>query len=231
MELRVAEPAPGGGPSPLASARLRRQLTVEEAARRTGLTSEQVEWLEGGRVYRFPSGDDALATAVLYASALGIEPREARELAGLPVPATPVANTHGRLAVLAGLVVVAAALAAALLLPRGEPRSAAARRAAAVEARLPPPWKIEVDVLNGAGDIDHTRSVASRVGALAYRLHRVARADRFDYRRTAVYFEPRGQALGVRLARQLGVVALPLPAGANPRRLVVIVGPRKGPGD
>jgi transcriptional regulator with XRE-family HTH domain len=230
MSLPLAE-LESSGPSPLASARLHRQLTVEEAARRTGLTTEQVEWLEQGRIYRFPSSDDALAASVLYASGLHIEPREAREIAGLPVPPTPVANRPGRLAVLAGLVLASAALAAVFLLPGGDRRSAAARRAAAAEAHLPPPWKIEVDVLNGAGDIDNTRRVASRIGALAYRIHRVARADRFDYQRSAVYFEPRGRALGVRLARQLGVVALPLPAGTNPRRLVVIVGPRKGPGD
>ena len=47
--------------SPLASARLHRKLTVEEAARRAGLTADQIEWLEEGRVYRFPSADDALA--------------------------------------------------------------------------------------------------------------------------------------------------------------------------
>jgi transcriptional regulator with XRE-family HTH domain len=229
MSVRLAEPS-SSGPSPLASARLHRQLTLEEAARRTGLTTEQVEWLEQGRIYRFPSSDDALAAAVLYASGLRVEPREARELAGLPVPPAAVANKHGRIAVLVGLLLATAALTATFLLP-GDRRPSPAARARAAEAHLPPPWKIEVDVLNGAGDIDHTRRVASRIGALAYRIHRVARADRFDYQRTAVYFEPRGLPLGVRLARQLGVVALPLPAGTNPRRLVVIVGPRKGPGD
>ena len=46
--------------SPLAAARLHRQLTVEEAAKRAGLTADEVEWLEDGRVYRFPSADAAL---------------------------------------------------------------------------------------------------------------------------------------------------------------------------
>ena len=89
---------------------------------------------------------------------------------------------------------------------------------------------MRVDVLNGAGDINWTRQVASRIGALGYRLGRVARASRFDYRSTAVYYEPGGQALAIRLARVLGTITTPLPGGSNPRRLVVIVGPRRGPG-
>ena len=35
-------------------------LTVEQAAKRAGLTPDQVEWLEEGRVYRFPSVDHAI---------------------------------------------------------------------------------------------------------------------------------------------------------------------------
>ena len=96
-------------------------------------------------------------------------------------------------------------------------------------AALPPPWKVRVDVLNGAGDINWTRQVASRIGALGYRLGRVARASRFDYRSTAVYYEPGGLALAVRLARTLGTVTSPLPGGSNAHRLVVIVGPHRGP--
>src|SRR6266566_3272755 len=72
-------------PSPLASARLQRKLTVDEAARRAGLTPDQIEWLEAGRVYRFPAADDALVAVVLYATAIGIDQDEARGLARLPV--------------------------------------------------------------------------------------------------------------------------------------------------
>ena len=61
--------------SPLAKARLARQLTVEEAAKRAQLSPDQVRWLEEGRVYRFPSTDDALIATLLYAAALGIEHR------------------------------------------------------------------------------------------------------------------------------------------------------------
>jgi hypothetical protein len=58
----------------------------------------------------------------------------------------------------------------------------------------------------------------------------VSRAGRFDYPETSVYFPPGGEKIGRRLADQLGVSARPLPAGKNPRRLVVIVGPRRALG-
>jgi hypothetical protein len=45
-----------------------------------------------------------------------------------------------------------------------------------------------------------------------------------------VYFPPGGEKIGRRLANQLGVTARPLPAGKNPRRLVVIVGPPRALG-
>ena len=111
---------------------------------------------------------------------------------------------------------------------RSATRSAAS--GAATGAPLPPAWRVDVDVLNGSGDINFTRRVASRIGSIGYRIHHVGRANRFDYPRTAVYYEPGGQRLAVRLARQIGVVTMPLPNGRNPRRLVVIVGPHKGPG-
>ena len=41
--------------SPLVRARVARQLTREEAAKRAGRPVDRVEWLEEGRVYRFPS--------------------------------------------------------------------------------------------------------------------------------------------------------------------------------
>jgi transcriptional regulator with XRE-family HTH domain len=220
-------------PSPLAAARLLRQLTIEEAARRAGLRLEEVEWLEEGRVYRFRTTDEALAAAVVYATALEVAHHEARELAGLPVGhLPPTANPLARIAALGAVVAAIVALLALVVLPGLTRRTSlsAAQRAAA-GAPLPPPWRIDVDVLNGSGDINFTRQVASRIGAIGYRIHRVGRANRFDYVRTAVYYEPGGQLVAVRLARQLGVVTTPLPGGRNPRRLVVIVGPHKGPGD
>jgi transcriptional regulator with XRE-family HTH domain len=216
--------------SPLVRARVARQLTREEAAKRAGLPVDRVEWLEEGRVYRFASADEALTTLLVYASALGVEHREARELAGLPVPPKPFEPSNRvRLLGLVALAAAAVAFAAFLSLPGsdgGSPQAAFEE----VAAKLPPPWKIRVEVLNGGGDINWTRQVASKIGAMAYTIDHVGRADRFDYQETAVYFEPGGRDVAVRLARQLGVKTRPLPGGSNPRHLLVIVGPQRGPG-
>jgi hypothetical protein len=96
---------------------------------------------------------------------------------------------------------------------------------------LPPAWRIPVTVLNGSGDMIYTRRVADRVLSFAYRVKRVGRADSFRYPQTAVFFPPRCEAVGVRLAKQLGVAAKPLPGGAGPCQLYVIVGPARGPGE
>ena len=208
-------------PSPLASARLQRKLTVDEAARRAGLTPDQIEWLEAGRVYRFPAADDALVAVVLYATAIGIDQDEARGLARLPVEPRPERYPRSRIVSVAAGVVVLVALAVTLVGGFGGD----AKKRNLETTALPPPWKFSVDVLNGGGDIYYTRALASKIGGLGYKIKRVARADRFDYPSTAVYFEPGGDAYGNRLARQLGVQAKPLPGGSNPRRLVVIAGP------
>ena len=221
MEL-VQPLDPTGDTSPLAAARLHKGLTVEEAARRTGLSADEVEWLEAGRVYRFPSTDAAIVATLLYATGLGLDHREARIVAGLPVPPRPVEVARkGRIVVLVAVAATLGALVSAVVMPHGH----AAAPPAAAASQLAPPWKIAVDVLNGGGDINYTRRVASRIGALGYHIGRVRRANRFDYPRTAVYFEPGGEAIGLRLARQLGVPLKPLPGGSNPNRLVTIVGP------
>ena len=58
--------------SALTTARLQRRLTGRAAAKRAGLTPDQVEWLEEGRVYRFPSTDHAIEATLLLAAALEI---------------------------------------------------------------------------------------------------------------------------------------------------------------
>jgi len=217
--------------SPLAAARLRRQLTREEAARRAGLPLEQVEWLEEGRAYRFPSGDTAMLAAVVYATSLGIERREARQLAGLPLQPRALGwNPLSRVAVTVAFLVLLAALGVALAVPHISfgghgSKAAAPGSVAATSDGLPPTWKVSVDVLNGSGDINYTRQVADRIGAMAYRIRRVAKADRFDYPHTTVFFEPRGEGVARRLAGQLGVATAPLPGGKQPLHLVVVVGP------
>jgi hypothetical protein len=217
--------------SAFAAARLRRRLTVEEAAKRASLTPDQVEWLEEGRVYRFPSSDHALEAALLLATSLELDRREARELCGLPVPPRPLdVNPTGRLVGVAAISAALMALVAFVLVPAISDRPTPVDPVVAQAASLPKAWQVRVEVLNGAGDIVWTRQVASSIQSLAYTVKNVRRADRFDYPRTAVYYAPGGRLLAVRLARQLGVVTKPLPGGDDPNRLVVIVGPKRGPG-
>lgn len=217
LDARVAPAAE----SPLARARLHRQLTVEETARRAGLHPEEVRWLEDGRVYRFPSSDHALLATMLLATALGIDHREALELAGRPVPPRPLqVNAWARVAVVAGIVLVLASLVGAFRLATGGHVSTTRGHVA-----VPAPWTVKVVVLNGSGDINATRQLASRIGALGYTVQKVGKADRFDYLQTSVFFAPGGDAVALRLAKQIGADVKPLPGGDDPRRLVVIAGP------
>ena len=225
MEL-VTELRTHAEPPRLAAARVRRQLTIERAAKLAKLTPEEVAWLEEGRLYRFPSSEGAIVALLLYATALGIDRREARQLAGLPVLARPtLADRKRKTAFGVALAVIAVTVAAVLVVP-GIVRGSAPAPAAKYVG-LPPSWKISVDVLNGSGDMNYTRRVASRIGSLAYRIERVSRADRFDYPETAVYFHPGGERVAARLADQLQVGAKPLPGAGDPNRLVVVVGPAR----
>src|SRR5438874_9014720 len=215
MEL-VHPLEPTGEESPLARARLHRQLTVEETARRAGITAEEVRWLEEGRVYRFPKPDDALIATALYATALGLDNREARELAGLPVPPQPIERNPMARLVAIGATLVALAVFATLLVV---PRSGGKHQTVASRAILPAPWRVPVTVLNGSGDINYTRQVASHVGAFGYTIKKVGRASSFAYPQTAVYFPPRCENVALRLAKQLGVTTKPLPGGTGPCQL------------
>jgi hypothetical protein len=226
--LEVA-PGPAADESPLARARLHRQLTVDEAARRANLSPEEVQWLEDGRLYRFPTPDRALLATVLLATALGIEHREALELAGMPAPPSPfVVNPWRRLGAVGAIGFAVLAGVLAVVLAQSSPQQ---KPSAAAASTLPAPWAIKVVVLNGSGDIVYTRSVASRVQALSYRVTHVGRASSFTYPQTQVYYPPGAEAIGTRLAKQLGVPVQPLPGGLDPRRLVLIVGPQRGPGN
>jgi hypothetical protein len=212
---------------PLAAARLRRQLTVERAAKLARLTPDEVSWLEEGRLYRFDSSESAVTALLLYSTALGVSRREARQLAGLPVlPRPTLTDAKSKTAFGVGLSVVVATVAAVLLLP-GLVRGSSPERVGASQAGLPATWKISVDVLNGSGDMNYTRRVADRIGSKAYRIERVSRADRFDYPETAVYFHTGGQRIAERLADELRVPAKPLPGRGNPKRMVVVVGPAR----
>ena len=225
MELaRPLETAPAEKSTALTSMRLQRKLTVEEAAKKAALWPEQVEWLEEGRLYRFPGYEAAVIALLRYATALGIDHREARKVSGMPVE-PPGPSALGRWVAVGAAAVVVSAVALAFVLTLGRDGTSAAERRA---AGLAPPWKVAVDVLNGGGDINYTRRIASRIGSFGYRIEHVTKANRFDYKQTAVFFEPGGSALAQRLATQIGCgKTSPLPGGNNPRRLVVIVGPAR----
>jgi transcriptional regulator with XRE-family HTH domain len=227
MELaRPIAAEPTERTSLLTTLRLQRKFTIEEAAKRAALWPEQVEWLEEGRLYRFPGNEAAVMALLRYATALGIDHREARRLSGMPVE-PPARRPVGRWIAAGAATALVVAVTLTFLVGIGENTTSAAQHA----STLPPPWKVSVDVLNGSGDINYTRRVASRVGAYGYRIQHVTKASRFDYRQTAVYFEPGGATLAQRLAEQIGgVQTRPLPAGRNPRRLVVIVGPAHATG-
>lgn len=224
MELaRPLEATPAEKSPALTSMRLQRKLTIEEAAKKAALWPEQVEWLEQGRLYRFPGYEAAVMALLRYATALGIDHREARRLSGMPVE-PPAPRALGRWIAACAAAVLLGVVALALVLASRDGTSAAERQAAG----LAPPWKVAVDVLNGGGDINYTRRIASRIGSFGYRIEHVTKANRFDYKQTAVFFEPGGAAFAQRLATQIGCgKTSPLPGGSNPRRLVVIVGPAR----
>jgi len=211
-------------PSPLADARERHGLSITQVAYRTGLSEQEIEWLEEGRLYRFPSQNQAVLSAVVYATAVGIDRSEARRLAGLPVSSTVRVNAKVRFIVVGAMAALLSALAVMVLTPNL--RITRTRTVEAIpNANLVPPWKLQVTVENGIGDITWTREVASRIGAMGYTIAKVGRADRFDYPSSTVYYGTGGKEVGVRLARQLGVDVQQAPGLAD-RQLLVIVGPK-----
>jgi len=224
-QARTLEAVSPADESPLAHARLKRQLTIDEAAKRANVSPEELQWLEEGRLYRFATPDRAVLVALLYATALDIDHREALELAGLPTPPLP-ANPLRRFAAFAAVAALVAAGIVAVLLARSGPAPKPTTAASSVTA-LPAPWAIKVVVLNGSGDYVWTRQVASRIQALSYRIVKVGKATSFSYPQTQVYYPPGAEAIATRLAKELGVPIEPLPGGLDQRRLVVIVGPEK----
>jgi LytR cell envelope-related transcriptional attenuator len=215
--------------SPLGAARLRRRLTIEEAAARAEMDVDSVRSLEENRVWRFGSNADALAAALVYAAALGVSEREARELAGLPIRGRLVAPRRRRWLAVGGAACALVTGLALFLQPNlagNESRAAIPPAAQSKPAppKLPERWEIQVDVYNGTRVGNAAASVANEVAGLAYRMGEVANAKRRDYTRTLVYYPPGGEEIGRRLASELGVGTAALPSGDDPRRLVVIVG-------
>jgi len=192
---------------------------------------DQVKSLEENCMYRFGSNADALAAALVYATALGISEREARQIAGLPVTSRLVDpwSLRRSMAICAFLAAVGTLFWFGFRPELGSETNAAAPPAAGQTpvdptTVLPDPWEIQVDVYNGTGAGNAAASMANRVAGLAYQIGKVGNAKREDYRKTLVYYPPGGQAIGLRLAQQLGIGTAALPGGENPNRLVVIVG-------
>jgi len=214
--------------SPFVAARLRRRLSLEEAAARANLDVDAVKSLEECRTYVFPSTADAIAAALVYASSLGITRREARELAGLPAGTVADRWSLRRWAVVAGFVAALASLLVFVLRPEflpSEPaQSVPAGRTRAVATPLPPRWEIQVDVFNGTRKGNAAAGIANEIAGLAYRIGDVKNARGVDYRETRVYYPPGAEAIGQRLAAELGVAVQALPGGKDQRRLLVIVG-------
>jgi hypothetical protein len=191
-------------------------------AARARLDLESVKALEEGRIYRFPSVHEALATALVYAAALGISEREARRLAGLPVG--PDRWSLRRWLAIAAFAVALASLASFVVVPEAT-RSREAASSGLLARKLPPPWEIRVDVFNGTDVPNAATLMANEIGGpLAYRLGTVENADRLDYLQTRVYYPPGSSEIAARLAEALGVQITGLPTGDDPNRLVVIVG-------
>jgi len=226
--LQVLAPLPAAVPesSPLGAARVRRRLTVEEAAVRAGLTPDNIRALEEGRIYRFPSVNDALAATLVYAHALGITDREARGLAGLEGGAGRRFRSWRRLAAVAAFIAALGALAWFLAVPQvRDAVTPAAPASAEAERPLPPPWEVRVDVFNGTELANAATLMANEIaGPLAYRLGTVENAERLDYVQTRVYYPPGSYEVAKRLADDLGVQTTALPSGEEANRLIVIVG-------
>jgi len=215
--------------SPLVAARLRRRLSIEQAAERASLDVNAVKNLEESRTYVFPSTADAIAAAVVYASSLGITEREARELAGLPVVSAMERWSLRRWAIVLGFVVALAALMIFVLRPQFLPAETTAPPAAAAQpaaAPLPERWEIQVDVYNGTARGNAAAGIANQIAGLAYRIGDVGNAKQRNYVATRVYYPPGAEGIAERLAGEIGVGTTALPGGDDPNRLVVIVGRR-----
>jgi cytoskeletal protein RodZ len=220
--------------SPLVAARLRRRMTLEEAAALTSLEIDDIKSLEESRTYRFPSTADAIAAIVVYASALGITEREARELAGLPVYSVVESWSLRRWAIVLGFIAAVAAFLVFVLRPQVFPAdptqvpTAPAAQQPPAAVSLPERWEIQVDVYNGTQRGNAAASLANEIAGLAYRIGEVKNADRRSYAQTRVYYPPGAEAIAERLAVELGVDTTPLPGGDDQNRLVVIAGQASG---
>jgi hypothetical protein len=216
------------GNSPFGAARLSRRLTLEQAAARANMDVDAVKSLEDNCIYRFGSNADALAAALVYAASLGISEREARRLAGLPVPSRLDPWSPRRTLAALAFLLTSTALAWFVAWPQFFPETPSAAAASApsqpAAALLPARWQIQVDIFNGTTRGNAAAGLANQIAGLAYKMGTVDNAKQRNYQRTLVYYPPGGEEIAKRLAAELGVGTRALPGGDNPLRLMVIVG-------
>jgi hypothetical protein len=212
----------------LGAARLSRRLTLEQAAARAHMDVDAVKSLEDNCLYRFGSNAEALAAALVYAASLGINEREARAIAGLPVPSRldpwSPRRTLAALAFLMTCTLLTWFVARPELFPATATAVAAQQPSAPAAPVLPARWQIQVDVFNGTRTGNAAAGMANRIAGLAYQMGTVRDAKQRNYERTLVYYPPGAEAIAKRLAGELRVGTAALPGGKNPLRLVVIVG-------
>ena len=206
-------------------------MTLEQAAARANMDVDAIKSLEDNCIYRFGSNADALAAALVYAAALGINEREARRLAGLPVPSRLDPWSPRRTLAALAFLLTCTAMAWFVAWPQFFPETPSASAASAASAPsqpaavlLPARWQIQVDVFNGTARGNAAAGLANQVAGLAYKMGTVANAKQRNYQRTLVYYPPGGEAIAKRLAAELGLGTRALPGGDNPLRLMVIVG-------
>jgi hypothetical protein len=206
-------------------------LTLEQAAARANMDLDAVKSLEDNCIYRFGSNADALAAALVYAASLGINEREARRIAGLPVPSRldpwSVRRTLAALAFLLTCTTLAWFIAWPQFFPNTPSAAAASAPSRPAAALLPARWQIQVDVFNGTNAGNAAAGMANQIAGLAYKMGTVGNAKQKNYGRTLVYYPPNAEGIARRLAAELGVGTAALPGGDNPLRLIVIVGRRK----
>ena len=183
--LEVA-PVAAADESPLAHARLHRQLTVDEAARRAERLARRGAVARGRPPLPLPdarprAARDACSTRRRSASSTA---RRSSSPA-CPSPPLPFVANPWRRSARSPRSARRARGACSRSCSRRAPLEAEAPPPRAAAATLPAPWAIKVVVLNGSGDIVYTRSRREPgPGALVPR-HARRKASSFNYPQTA----------------------------------------------
>ena len=232
QQARILEPVPSSDESPLARARVHRQLTIDEAARRAGVAPEECTGSKraGSTAFRPPTARCSRRCSTRRRSSSTTARRSGWRGCDVP-PIPPEANPlkrFGAITAFAALILAAVlAVAFARNESTGKPNASVARRprraAGAVGDQGRRAERQRRHRLHAHGRVAHPGAVVPNPEG--------RQGGGFNYPQTQVYYPPGGQAIGERLAKQLDVPMQPLPGGNDPKRLVVIVGPEKTVGN